>query len=120
MNMQMRDHNHNQTVENWVHGFVEGLNTDLVGLWQIAGNGRLDFKFSDTELQEYIAVCVEALVTAGASPVTCGKPITRVVKYGNSAKQIANEVAIDWKTDSENLELDLWFALPAFYSTRQS
>jgi hypothetical protein len=115
MNTSTRDLNHKQTVREWIQGFVEGLNSDFVGLWQITGNGRLDFHFSDEEMFQYITLCVEALITAGASPVTCTRPITIIEKYGTSAAQIAQAVAIEWKGKGNNLELDLWFALPLLY-----
>lgn len=108
-----------ETVTEWLDSLAYDLEDIGVGLSQIVGAGRYDFKFSESELDNFIRHSLTRLVKERAKPRHWGslsypeRDIT--LHYGNDTnEEIVEGVIADWnKMGQPDLEWgDFWFARP--------
>ncbi|MCE3233585.1 MAG: hypothetical protein K0R98_1842 [Rickettsiaceae bacterium] len=104
-----------------IAGYINELNVDAVGLWQIVNEAHRVFKLQDKDLVGFVKKHIESILNAGASPVWSkenGKyDWTLATEYGDTVEKITNSIITEWeKQGLKELNFDsIWFALPKFF-----
>ena len=126
MNLETKHSVYGHSAREHIQTISEEPPIDAVGLWQIVPVGRINFRFSGSDLVSFLRLCITALLEKGAKPVIGGGG-TRYdwilqPQYGETIEGITEAVVSEWLANGSP-DTDpggLWFALPTLHVGQQS